>query len=65
MVMWNENLLKPDKISTTPQGVHVMAKVYFPPTSWIFFTIYASNMYYDRIKSRDILVDIAFVFMGS
>lgn len=63
--MWKDNILKLEKVSTASQGVHVMVKVHSPPSNWIFFAIYASNIYEDGVRLGDSLVDIAFIFKGS
>ncbi|XP_075091723.1 uncharacterized protein LOC142171904 [Nicotiana tabacum] len=64
VVMWKDDLIKLEEISTAPQGVHVMVKVHSPPNFFFLSAIYASNTLSDGIKLWDHLVDIAFVFKG-
>ncbi|KAH0778499.1 hypothetical protein KY290_004926 [Solanum tuberosum] len=48
MIMWNEDTLKLEDLSITPQGIHVSIKVLPNSPSWFFSTVYASPNFNTR-----------------
>ncbi|OIS95983.1 hypothetical protein A4A49_07426 [Nicotiana attenuata] len=53
VVMWKDDLVKLEEVSTTPQGVHVMVKVTLYNSKWLCSTIYASNYLNDMNRLWD------------
>lgn len=43
VVLWDDNILKLDDITTTNQEIHAMVKVHLTKVSWLFSVIYTSN----------------------
>lgn len=48
VIMWKDDILKIDEVSTTPQGINFMVKVTPSSTNWLFTVVYASNTYANK-----------------
>ncbi|XP_019246277.1 PREDICTED: uncharacterized protein LOC109225925 [Nicotiana attenuata] len=59
MLMWKEDNVTVDEVSTTPQGIHAMVKVLPDHTPWLFSAIYASNVLANRKLLWESLVTIS------
>lgn len=44
VVLWDDNILELDYISTTNQEIHALIKVRLTQDSWLFSCIYDSNL---------------------
>lgn len=59
IVWWKKDILKLEDISITSQGIHAMVKVLSTSHSWIFSSIYASNILTPRSTLWDNLISIS------
>nr|XP_016515200.1 PREDICTED: uncharacterized protein LOC107831916 [Nicotiana tabacum] len=59
VMIWKEDCVTVDEVSTTPQGIHAMVKVLPSHTLWLFSAIYASTILADRKLLWDSLVTIS------
>lgn len=42
-IMWNDDNITTNDINISSQGIHVTVQVSYPPSTWFFSAIYASN----------------------
>ena len=47
-VLWNSNRVEVSSLANTKQEIHMMVKVRFTNTSWLFSTVYASPRNVER-----------------